>query len=338
MALSGLRALGWNDGFAAEWGELSALAPGLRPARVVIEHGRFYRVAEAPGQELRAVTAGRLKHEADSSAQMPAVGDWVAVLRGRGEALTTIRHVLSRRGTFSRKAVGEGSEEQIVATNVDAVLLMMGLDDDYNVRRLERYLAVALAGGAQPIVVLNKADLCSDVDARRAEIAAVAAGVAVITTSLHQPDGDAPVRAFLEPGRTAVLVGSSGVGKSTLLNRLLGADVQRTTKVRSYDQRGRHTTSGAQLFTLPRGALVIDTPGIRELQLWDTGGVEGAFDDVDAVATGCRFRDCRHMAEPGCAVRAAVESGVLPIKRYESFLMLRGAPNMQRRQSRRRKS
>jgi ribosome biogenesis GTPase len=243
--------------------------------------------------------------------------------------------VLPRRTRLARRVAGRRDEEQVVAANVDTVLVVMGLDADFNTRRVERYLALAHAGGVRPVVVLNKADLCTDVEARRAAVAAVAPGAPILTTSLAGAGGHEAVEACLEPRRTVALLGSSGVGKSTLLNRLAGADVQRTAAVRAYDSRGRHTTSFAQLFRLPAGALAVDTPGLRELALTDDAeaGLGDAFDDVAAVAAGCRFRDCRHDREPGCAVRAAVDSGALPDSRFASYLKLRG--EMESRQRRR---
>src|SRR4051812_22959953 len=264
--MDGLEALGYSPAWAEA---LTALgAPELAPGRVVLEHGRFLRLGTAAG-ELLAVPAGRMRHEATSAAALPTVGDWVAFAHKPGEKLATIRHVLPRHSRFSRRSAGTRSVEQVVAANVDTVLLMMGLDSDFNLRRLERYLAVALSSGAAPAIVLNKADLCADLPARRAEVEALAQAVPVVVTRLDAPEGHAAVSAFFAPARTVALLGSSGVGKSTLLNRLLGEELQRTGAVRAGDGRGKHTTTGAQLFRLPGGALVIDTPGMRELQLWD---------------------------------------------------------------------
>jgi len=290
----------------------------------VLEHGRFLRVATG-ARELLAVPAGRMRHHADNAAALPTVGDWVAFQHKPGEELASIRHVLPRRSRFSRRSAGTRAVEQVVAANVDTVLLMMGLDSDFNLRRLERYLAVAFSSGAAPVIVLNKADVCAELPIRRAEVAALAPAVPLVITRLDQPHGHAAVESLLAPARTLALLGSSGVGKSTLLNRLLGEDLQRTGAVRAGDGRGKHTTTGAQLFRLPGGALVIDTPGMRELQLWDAdAGVTDAFEDVEALAAACRFRDCRHREEPGCAVRAALAAGELPPERYASFTKLRG--------------
>ena len=330
--MESLAVLGWNPAWAAAWAGLGAT--DLVPGRVVLEHGRFLRVNDGTGERL-AVAAGRMRHQADSGAALPTVGDWVALdLDGRGvsparrqeEQLASIHHVLPRRSRFSRRRAGPRAVEQVVAANVDTVFLLMGLDQDFNPRRLERYLAVAHASGARPIVVMNKADLAADLPAQQAAVAALCAragGVPVLATNLRDPNGHAPVLAHLGPGETVALLGSSGVGKSTLLNRLAGSDLQRTADVRAHDGRGRHTTTYAQLFPLPNGALAIDTPGLRELQLWQADeGLDSTFADVQAVAEHCRFRDCRHQEQPGCAVRAALTAGEIDAERFASFRKL----------------
>jgi ribosome biogenesis GTPase len=256
---------------------------------------------------------------------MPTVGDWVAVRPGQ-EGLVSIRHVLPRRSKFSRRSAGQRAAEQVVAANVDTVFLMMGLDRDFNPRRLERYLGVAAASGAAPVVLLNKADVLAaeEREERLAAVAVVGHGVPVLVISVREGQGLEELRPYLQPARTAALLGSSGVGKSTLLNRLATTDLQRTGAVGTQDGRGKHTTSHAQLFALPDGALVIDTPGLRELQLWEPeASLEGAFADVQALAAGCRFSDCRHTEEPGCAVRAALAEGRLDPERLASFEKLR---------------
>jgi ribosome biogenesis GTPase len=332
--MDGLEALGYS----AAWAEaLAALgAPELRPGRVVLEHGRFLRLGTADG-ELLSVPTGRMRHEAANAAALPTVGDWVAFAHKPSEELASIRHLLPRRSRFSRRSAGSRSVEQVVAANVDTVLLMMGLDADFNLRRLERYLTLAHGSGAAPVIVLNKADLCPDLPGRRAEVEALAQAVPIVVTNLDAPDGHAAVDALLAPARTLALLGSSGVGKSTLLNRLLGEELQRTGAVRAGDGRGKHTTTGAQLFRLPGGALVIDTPGMRELQLWEAdAGLDSAFEDVEALATACRFRDCGHGEEPGCAVRAALASGELAADRYASFTKLRAESGVRAREARER--
>jgi ribosome biogenesis GTPase len=321
--MDALDRLGWTPALAASF---AALAPGeLRPARVVLEHGRFYRVSTGT-EELRAVSAGRLRHEAANAAAMPTAGDWVAI-RVDGQELASIRHVLPRHSKFSRRGAGVRAAEQVVAANIDTVFLMMGLDRDFNPRRLERYLAVAAGSGATPVVLLNKADVVSPAELaeRLTAIAATGHGVPVLPISVREGQGLEALAGHLSPGRTGALLGSSGVGKSTLLNRLLGTAAQRIGALGAQDGRGKHTTSHAQLFALPDGALIIDTPGLRELQLWEPeSSVEGAFADVQALAAHCRFSDCRHEEEPGCAVRAAVGEGKLDPERLASLRKLQG--------------
>ncbi|HSD27560.1 MAG TPA: ribosome small subunit-dependent GTPase A [Vicinamibacteria bacterium] len=292
---------------------------GLCPARVVATYTHLYRVVTPDGEKLASVS-GRLRHTARGPQDFPATGDFVAAETRPGEDRATIHEVLPRASCFSRKAAGSRAEEQVVAANVDTVLLVAGLDGDFNPRRVERTLVLAWESGAFPVVVLTKADLCADVASRRRGIEAAAAGVPVIVTSAATGEGLSDLMPHLVPGRTVALLGSSGVGKSTLVNRLLGYERQRTLAVREGDDRGRHATTFRELIPLPTGALVIDTPGLREIQLW--AGEESlgdAFGDLAELASACRFRDCRHEAEPGCAVRAAVEEGALDAARLASY-------------------
>jgi ribosome biogenesis GTPase len=322
--------LGWDDAFAdlfAPWA-----AGGHRPGRVLAAHRGGDLVASGEG-ELLAQATGRLRHLAGPGvAELPAVGDWVALRGGR------IHAVLPRRTAVRRRAPGPAAGEQVLAANVDLVLVVVAPGRDANPRRVERLLALAWESGARPVVVLGRADLCpdwgTDVGTELAGLAAVAPGVQVLALSCYTGEGVDEIAALLEPGRTAVLLGSSGVGKSTLVNRLAGRDLLATGEVRD-DGKGRHTTSARQLVVLAGGGLVIDTPGLRELGLWTGGrrgpgnpegvprsvgsGTAAAFDDVESLAAGCRFDDCRHRTEPGCAVLQALEDGRLPAERFAAW-------------------
>ena len=315
-----LAAIGWDDFFA------SAYAPwtdtrDVRPGRIAIEFNQIFRVYVEDG-EVDAVTAGRLKHRAASRAELPAVGDWVAV-RQRPEDGAVIVGVLHRRTAFTRRAAGEPTGEQVVAANVDVVFVVMGLDRDYNPRRLERYLLMARESGAAPVILLTKPDLSPDLSAHIRDVTTLAGAIGIHVVNPKRGEGVEQLLAHLAAGRTAALLGSSGVGKSTIINRLVGVDVQRTREVRASDSRGRHTTTHRELVMLPGGGLIIDTPGMRELQLWDAAdAVRETFDDIDALAAGCHFTNCRHRDEPRCAVKAAVAEGTLPAERLDSYVKL----------------
>lgn len=316
-----LAELGWDDALAAQFEPWAGRADVL-PGRVAIEFNHNYRVY-VDGGEVEAVAAGRLKHHASERAELPAVGDWVAVRKRPDEDRGSIQAVLPRRSRFSRRAAGNVTGEQVVAANVDVVFIVMGLEADFNTRRLERYLLLARESGASPVILLTKPDLGADVPAQAAEVAAIAGDLPVHVLSPRFNEGLDQVRRYLGVGRTAALLGSSGVGKSTIINRLVGTDLRRTREVRESDSRGRHTTSHRELVKLPDGGLIIDTPGMRELQLWDVSeAVRETFEDLEALAEGCHFTDCRHRGEPRCAVKAAVESGRLDAGRLESYLKL----------------
>ena len=315
-----LSELGWDDGFSAAFEALDDR--GLLPARVGIEHNHFYRVLTA-GDELVAQAAGRLRHRAAGQDELPAVGDWVAVRTGRHDGTATIRAILPRRSSFSRKAAGDPTAKQVVAANIDVVLVVAGLDGDFSPRRIERYLVAAADSGARPVVVLNKADLEEHLAACVAAVREAAPDVPIHPTCCKSGQGLDDLARYLAPGRTVALLGSSGVGKSTIINRLLGEARQKTQAVRSADSRGRHTTIHRELIAAPGGGIIIDTPGMRELQLWDSDrALEDAFTEIDTLSADCRFRDCRHRQEPGCAVRAAVDAGRLPAIRLTHYVRL----------------
>ncbi|MBI5544707.1 MAG: ribosome small subunit-dependent GTPase A [Deltaproteobacteria bacterium] len=317
-----LSLLGWSPFFEEQWQQWAR--PELVPARVAAEHRGAYEVWSLAGEGPARLT-GRLRRVLGESA-LPVAGDWVALsgAPGGGGAITTIERLFARRTAFSRGAAGREARAQVVAANVDRVLVVCGLDADFNPRRIERYLARVWASGAQPTVVLTKADLCADVSAQIAEVEAHCPGAPVLATSAPHGEGIEAVRALVGRGQTAALVGSSGAGKSTLVNALLGEARMATAEVCERDGRGRHTTVHRQLLRLPgEGGLLLDTPGMRELQLLDEAGLAGAFEEVEALAAGCRFGDCGHEGEPGCALRAAVESGELEAERLEHYLQLR---------------
>ena len=294
--------------------------PELYPARVIAQHQHIYRILTET-DEIYAVTAGRFNYQAESvSAEYPVAGDWVLVDRLSDSAGQAIIHsILPRRSAFVRQAPG-GKGLQVVAANIDFVFICMALNEDYNLRRLERYLSIAWDSGALPVVVLTKADICEALDFKLREVEDIALGVDICITSWEDECGWQKVKSFLQPGKTGAFIGSSGVGKSTLLNRMLGEEVLRTKAIRN-DGKGRHTTTHRELFLLPEGGMVIDTPGMREIQL-AAADVDRAFTDISDLASSCRFYDCRHETEPGCAVQAAIADGVLDEARFISYQKL----------------
>ncbi|EJL21973.1 ribosome small subunit-dependent GTPase A [Caulobacter sp. AP07] len=310
---------GWSDPLG------QAFAPyaraGQTPGRILVQQRGAYLVASDDG-ELRAKPSGRLLHQAREAGH-PAVGDWVALTVNRAEATATIHAVLPRRTAFVRRAADSLQTPQVVAANIDVAFVVTSMNADLNPRRIERYLAAAWQSGARPVVVLTKADLCAEPEVQAAQIAAVAAGCPVLVVSARQGLGMDLLLAQVGPGETCVLIGSSGVGKSTLVNALSGAERMATQEIREADARGRHTTSHRELVPLPGGGLILDTPGMRELGLIDADdGLGVVFDDIERLAEDCRFNDCGHGGEPGCAVRGALESGDLDAGRWEHFQKL----------------
>jgi ribosome biogenesis GTPase / thiamine phosphate phosphatase len=318
-----LDSYGWNDALQQQFHEHAAQhsALGLAPARVIVQQRGLYGLA-TPAGEATARLSGRFAHGA-AAGDHPVAGDWVAATVRPAEASATIHHLLPRRTAFARKAAGRGGGAQVVAANVDVALLVASLNRDFNARRIERYLALAWESGASPVVVLTKADLCADREALKAEIERVAMDVPVHAVSTLTGEGLDDLSDVLVPGQTAALLGSSGVGKSSLVNALAGRPVMATRAVREDDARGRHTTTHRELIVLPGGRLVLDTPGMRELGVWDAdAGIAATFADVETMAARCRFRDCAHEAEPGCAVQAALAEGRLDAARWRNYAKL----------------
>jgi len=313
-----LEALGWNDGFEAQ---RTGAEDGLVPARVTTEDRGLYRVRTGE-RELLAEVSGRFRNDATARADFPAVGDWVLIRQGAVDSRAVISGRLRRRSRFLRKAAGSRTEAQVVAANVDVVFLVSGLDHDFNLRRIERYVTLVYDGGADPVVVLNKVDLCDDVELSIRQVEGVAFGVPVVPVGAESGEGLDGLLEHLGRGRTGALVGSSGVGKSTIVNRLLDEERLATNEVRESDGRGRHTTTRRELLVLPEDrGLLIDTPGMREVALWaGEDALATGFSDVEEIAAACRFRDCGHTGEPGCAVQRSLGEGTLDVDRLESYL------------------
>ena len=326
-----LQQAGWNEVWEEKFADFGE--KGLRPARVLAQHRHSYSLWTAAG-EADAELAGALLYRTEA-ADLPVVGDWVAIRQYAPTDLAIITDVLARRTKFSRKASGTSGEEQVIAANVDLLFIVCGLDHDYNLRRLERCMVAVAQSGAKAVIVLNKADLCADLTTGVEEAKAIAADVPVVAISAVSQCGQENSAQILLPmiaaGKTAALVGSSGAGKSTIVNQLLGTAAQATQPTRESDSRGRHTTTHRELFFLSNGGLILDNPGIRELQLWSQdfrqgsaqSAVDEAFPEIEALAATCVFRDCTHTAEPACAVQQALASGEIQEARWRSYLKLR---------------
>jgi ribosome biogenesis GTPase len=313
-----LQSLGWDEFFRKAFE--SYRRAGCVAGRIAEEHRGIYKVLTTRG-ELSGTLAGKLRYESAQSVNLPAAGDWVAVQPRYEESASTIAGVLPRKSQFVRGAAGDRTEGQIVGANVDTIFLMTALNNDFNLRRVERYLVMAWESGAQPVVLLSKSDLCLDPNQKMMEVQALAIGAPVHATSVYEETGLNALRCYFRPGKTVGLVGSSGVGKSTLINYFAGRQIQRTQEIRSHDGRGRHTTTTRQLILLPGGGLVLDTPGMRELQLWEgqDAGLVRAFSDIESLAEQCYYRDCSHSNEPDCAVRAALADKELDPARLRSY-------------------
>ncbi|MGB9466288.1 MAG: ribosome small subunit-dependent GTPase A [Candidatus Acidiferrum sp.] len=312
--------LGWDTYFEAQWGECTT--DGFVPARVVSQQRGMWRVA-GDFEECWAEASGKLRKESEDGGDWPAVGDWIAAEIRAGRTNALIQSVLPRRSRFVRKIAGKQIAEQVIVANIDVALIVAALDGDFNVRRIERYMTQCWESGARPAIVLNKADACAEARELASELEGITSNTPIFLVSARTGEGLEALEAYFGKGQTIVLLGSSGVGKSTLVNRLLQEERQTTQAERESDSRGRHTTTSRELFLLPCGAMIIDTPGLRELQLWNAAdGLSQTFANVDTLASRCRFTDCRHQSEPGCAVQAALASGDLDVERLESWRKL----------------
>jgi ribosome biogenesis GTPase len=311
-----LKSYGLNDCFAQE----AAWYENLAPARVTEQHKGMYKAVSENGEHT-AVVSGKLRHSSDNVLDYPAVGDWVMLDDAKTDGNAVIHHVLARSSVFVRQAAGTAGEAQVVAANIDVIFLSMSLSGDFNLRRLERYLTVAWKSRAKPLIILTKSDLCEDVTSRLAEVEAVSIGVPIVVCSSENANGLDEVSAQIAAGITAAFIGTSGVGKSTMINRLMDEEVLATKAVRAGDEKRRHTTTHRQLLLLPGGGIVIDTPGMRELSLY-SGDVSKTFEDIVELAAQCKFSNCTHAEEPGCAVQRAISDGVLPKKRFANYQKL----------------
>ncbi|MCM3218520.1 ribosome small subunit-dependent GTPase A [Bacillus cereus] len=312
-----LESFGWDSFF-----EEQVTEKNYEVGRILLEHKHIYRIICNDG-EYMAELSGKFRHEAVTKGDYPAVGDWVYIKKIEDEKKAIIHRIFQRRSSFSRQEAGTRTEEQIIAANVDYLFLVNALNHDFNVRRMERYLLLAYESGAMPVIVLTKSSICNDIEQKIVETEAIAIGVPIFVVDSLEHTGIDSLKQFVSSGKTIALVGSSGVGKSTLLNALIGIEVAKTGDIREEDSRGRHTTTHRELFQLPSGALVIDTPGMRELQLWEgSEAIQTTFSDIEELATTCRFRDCKHENEPGCAVYSAIENGLITIDRLKSYKKL----------------
>lgn len=316
-----LKELGWNEFLEKHFNEIKT--DGIFPARISrVQRERYWIYCSAG--ELKAEIPGKFRFKAVSVSDFPVVGDWVTAKIRPEDDLAIIESVLPRFSKFSRKVAWHKTDEQVLAANVDIIFIVNGLDNDYNVRRIERYLALVRESNAEPVIVLNKTDMCSDVQEKIEEVRSVSSGVNLLTLSALNHEGIEEIKKYIKKGTTAAFIGSSGVGKSTIINCLLGREKQKVGAVRESDSHGRHITTSRELIMLPGAGNVIDNPGLREIQIWaEESNLDEAFDDIKALAINCKYKDCSHTNEPGCAVRYAMETGGLDDKRFQSYVKLK---------------
>jgi len=324
--------LGWNDNFNQQFEEYKTDKENnnVKPARISCEHRNLYHIICENG-DLTAEVSGRFRHDTLSRADFPVVGDWVVITQQENQQNVTIHAVLPRQSLFSRKAILGGgpaygmgkTEEQVLVANINSVFLVSGLDGDFNLRRIERYLTIAWDSGSVPVIVLNKADLSENIEEQIGKVEEIAVGVPILPVSAKDNNGIDSLLQYIQKGQTVTLLGSSGVGKSSIINCLLGDELIKIGGLRKSDGRGKHTTTYRELLVLPNGGIVIDTPGMRELQAWsENEGMEKTFGDIEELATKCKFNDCSHLTEPGCAIQKALDDGTLDKKRYKGYLRL----------------
>ncbi|QUW23466.1 ribosome small subunit-dependent GTPase A [Sporosarcina sp. Marseille-Q4063] len=315
-----LKEYGWNNTHEANWEEIDN--EKCVPGRITLEHKKMYRVITTEGEWL-SVCSGSMQYEATERKDFPAVGDWVAVEKMPGEERGIIHAILPRTSLFSRKVAGMTIAEQIIAVNIDIVFLVMSMNNDFNARRLERYLVAAYDSGATPIVVLTKKDMCDDTSFYIEVAQNIALGAEIFAVSNVTGEGIDELTALLKNNKTAALLGSSGVGKSSIMNAICGSEMMAVQGIREDDAKGRHTTTHRELIKIPTGGILIDTPGMREFQLWDNNeSLDSGFQDINDLANNCKFIDCQHNNEPGCAIQNALSTGELAEDRYSSYLKL----------------